>query len=191
MTEVEVDDSFKWYAVQTASNQELKIKRHLDHFTAIEGLGAYIKTVLVPTKTVMEVKNGKKSSKVHKFYPGYIFLHMQLYDEKGEMLQQVASYVKNIQGVLNFMGGDHPVALKKKEMEGILGQVEETKGKQVLKVAYEVGEMVKIIDGPFLNLTGKIDVVDPERGKLKISVSIFGRFTPVELEYWQVQREKE
>lgn len=183
-------DQFKWYAVQTASNQELKVKRYLERFVDAEGYRDYIKTILVPTKTVVEVKNGRKSSKVRKFYPGYVFIYMQLYNEAGEMLQAVASYVKGVQGVLSFMGGEHPVALKQKEVDGILGQVEETKGKKILKVAYEVGETVKITDGPFLNLTGTIDAIDPERGKLKISVSIFGRFTPVELEYWQVQKEE-
>lgn len=88
------------------------------------------------------------------------------------------------------MGGDKPIALRQSEVDGILGQVQATQGKKVLKVAFEVGESVKITDGPFLNLSGTIDEVDPERGKLKISVSIFGRFTPVELEYWQVEKDE-
>lgn len=191
MAETNSQDCFKWYAVQTVSNQELKVKRYLERFIEPEGFADFIKTVLVPTKTVVEVKNGRKTSNVRKFYPGYVFLCMKLYDETGLYLQQVASFVRNIQGVLGFMGGDRPLALKKSEVDGILGQVEETQGKKVLKVAYEVGEMVKITDGPFLNLSGKIDEVDPEKGKLKISVSIFGRFTPVELEYWQVEKEEQ
>lgn len=191
MTETGSKDCYKWYAIQTASNQELKVKRYLERFIEPEGFGEFIKTVLVPTKTVLEIKNGRKTSNVRKFYPGYVFLCMKLYDESGEFLQNVASFVRNVQGVLGFMGGDRPIALKKSEVDGILGQVEEIKGKKVLKVAYEVGEMVKITDGPFLNLSGMIDEVDPEKGKLRISVSIFGRFTPVELEYWQVQKEEQ
>ena len=188
MTETETKDCFKWYAVQTASNQELKVKRYLDRFIEPEGFGEFIKTVLVPTKTVVEVKNGRKTSNVRKFYPGYVFICMKLYDESGEFLQNVASYIRNVQGVLTFMGGDRPIALRQKEVDGILGQVEQTQGKKVLKVEYEPGETVKITDGAFLNLTGTIDEVDPEKGKLKISVSIFGRFTPVELEYGQVEK---
>lgn len=184
-------DCFKWYAIQTASNQELKVKRYLDRFIEPEGFGEFIKTVLVPTKTVVEVKNGRKTSNVRKFYPGYAFLCMKLYNESGEFLQNVASFVRNVQGVLGFMGGDRPIALKKSEVDGILGQVEETHGKKVLKVEYELGETVKITDGPFFNLSGKIEEIDPEKGKLKVSVSIFGRFTPVELEYWQVQKEEQ
>jgi transcriptional antiterminator NusG len=190
MTEELPEDSFKWYAVQTASNQELKVKRHLDRFIESDSYGNYIRSVLVPTKTVVEVKNGKKTKKMRKFYPGYVFLQMQLYAETGEMLQPVVSCIKGIQGVLNFMGGDVPVALKKKEVDGIIGQLEATKGKALMKVTYTLGETVKITDGPFLNVTGKISEIDPERGKLKVSVSIFGRFTPVELEYWQVQKEE-
>ena len=191
MSSLESKGNHKWYAVQTASNQELKIKRHLDRFVGPEGFGDFIKTVLVPTKTVVEVKNGRKTSKVRKFYPGYVFLFVELYDESGELLQPVVSYIKNVQGVLNFMGGDKPIALRQSEVDGILGQVQATQGKKVLKVAFEVGESVKITDGPFLNLSGTIDEVDPERGKLKISVSIFGRFTPVELEYWQVEKDEQ
>lgn len=191
MADTNTSDGFKWYAIQTASNQELKVKRYLDRFIEPEGFSEFIKTVLVPTKTVVEVKNGRKTSNVRKFYPGYAFLCMKLYDESGEFLQNVASFVRNVQGVLGFMGGDRPIALKKSEVDGILGQVQETQGKKVMKVSFELGEQVKITDGPFLNLSGKIDEIDSEKGKLKVSVSIFGRFTPVELEFWQVQKEEQ
>ena len=191
MADTNTSDGFKWYAIQTASNQELKVKRYLDRFIEPEGFSEFIKTVLVPTKTVVEVKNGRKTSNVRKFYPGYAFLCMKLYDESGELLQNVASFVRNVQGVLGFMGGDRPIALKKSEVDGILGQVQETQGKKVMKVCFELGEQVKITDGPFLNLSGKIDEIDSEKGKLKVSVSIFGRFTPVELEFWQVQKEEQ
>ncbi len=191
MTDTGTNDGFKWYAIQTASNQELKVKRYLDRFIEPEGFSEFIKTVLVPTKTVVEVKHGRKTSNVRKFYPGYAFLCMKLYDESGEFLQNVASFVRNVQGVLGFMGGDRPIALKKSEVDGILGQVQETQGKKVMKVSFELGEQVKITDGPFLNLSGKIDEIDSEKGKLKVSVSIFGRFTPVELEFWQVQKEEQ
>jgi transcriptional antiterminator NusG len=90
--------------------------------------------------------------------------------------------------VIGFVGGDRPAPLRQAEIDDIRNRVAAASGKEVPKVSYEVGEEVKITDGPFLNLTGRIDEIDPERGKLKISVSIFGRFTPVELEYWQVER---
>jgi len=97
-------------------------------------------------------------------------------------------FVRESPGVIGFVGGDRPAPLRQAEIDDIRTRVEAASGKEVPKVSYEVGEEVKINDGPFLNLIGRIDEIDPERGKLKISVSIFGRFTPVELEYWQVER---
>jgi len=116
---------------------------------------------------------------------------MRLYDETGELLQKPWYFVRDADGVIGFLGGNHPTPLKKTEIASILTQVEDAEGKEVPKVRYEVDEEVKITDGPFLNLSGRIDEIDPERGRLKVSVSIFGRFTPVELEYWQVERIEE
>lgn len=177
----------RWYAVQTLSNQEAKVKKYLDKFVEIEDMGDCIFEVLMPTEVVTEFKNGKKTQKTRKFYPGYVFLHMNLFDEDGKILQKPWYFVRSTQGVIGFVGGERPVPLKKDEIERILGQVKEAEGRETPKVQFEVGEDVKITDGPFLNLTGRIDEIDPERGRLKVSVSIFGRFTPVELEYWQVE----
>jgi transcriptional antiterminator NusG len=181
----------RWYAIQTLSNQEKKAKTYLDKFIVVEEMSDRISEVLMPTETVTEVKNGKKSQKVRKFYPGYIFVHMRLYDDDGQLDQQVWYFVKDAQGVINFVGGERPVPLKKDEIERIIKQVSDAEGKERPNVEYQVGEEVKITDGPFANLTGQIDEIDPERGRLKVSVSIFGRFTPVELEYWQIERIEE
>jgi transcriptional antiterminator NusG len=113
---------------------------------------------------------------------------MKLYDENGHVLNKPWYFVKEVSGVIGFVGGDRPVPLRQAEIDDIRASVEAASGKEVPKVSYEVGEEVKINDGPFFNLTGRIDEIDPDRGKLKVSVSIFGRFTPVELEYWQVER---
>jgi transcriptional antiterminator NusG len=180
-----------WYAVQTLSNQEAKAKRYLDKFIEVEEMGDFIYEVLMPTETVTEIKAGKKTQKTRKFYPGYIFIKMKLYDDDGKLLQKPWYFVREAQGVINFVGGDRPSPLKPAEIDGILTRVKESEGKEVPKVEYEVGQEVKIIDGPFTNLTGRIDEIDPEQGKLKVSVSIFGRFTPVELEFWQVERVEE
>jgi len=145
----------------------------------------------MPTETVTEVKNGKKSTKTRKFYPGYVFVNMRLYDDDGVLLQKPWYFVREAQGVINFVGGDRPSPLKKSEIDRIINQVQEAEGKEKPKIEYEVGEMVKVNDGPFANLVGKIEEIDPDRGRLKVSVSIFGRYTPVELEYWQVQRTEE
>lgn len=180
-----------WFAVQTLSNQEQKAKKYLDKFIAVEEMEDYVFEVLMPTETVTEVKNGKKTTKTRKFYPGYVFVNMRLYDDEGKLLQKPWYFVREAQGVINFVGGDRPSPLKKSEIERIINQVQEAEGKEKPKIEYDVGEMVKVNDGPFANLVGKIEEIDPGRGKLKVSVSIFGRFTPVELEYWQVQRTEE
>ncbi|MCH6258728.1 transcription termination/antitermination protein NusG [Puniceicoccaceae bacterium K14] len=178
----------EWYVVQTLSNQEGKVKRYLDKFIPVEEMEDYVFEVLVPTEVVTEVKNGKKTQITRKFYPGYAFINMHLYDDNGKLMNKPWYFVRETAGVINFVGGDRPSALKKSEIKTILSQIEAASGKETPKVQYEIGEEVKITDGPFLNLSGRIDEIDPEKGKLKVSVSIFGRFTPVELEYWQVER---
>lgn len=154
-------------------------------------MGDYIEEVLTPEEKVTEVKNGRKLNRTRKFYPGYIFIRMRLYDEDKKIIQKAWHFIKNVQGVIGFPGGDRPVPLKKVEIDRILEKIKSTQGKEVLKVEYEVGEDVKIIDGPFISLAGRVEEVDPARGRLKVSVSIFGRFTPVELEYWQVEKNQE
>lgn len=178
----------QWYAVQCLSNQEAKAKKYLEKFIEVEEMGDFVFEVVMPEETVTEIKGGKKSQKKRKFYPGYLFVHMRLFDDDGNLLKEPWYFVREANGVINFVGGDRPVPLKPTEIERILNQVKESEGKEVPKVQFEVGEEVKINDGPFANLNGRIDEIDPERGRLKVSVSIFGRFTPVELEYWQVER---
>ncbi len=188
MTVGSESSSSQWYAVQTLSNKEAAVKRYLDRYLESEEMDQFIDEVLMPTETVTEVKNGRKYQKIRKFYPGYVFVNMRLYDEEGKILQKPWYYVRDADGVIGFLGGTSPTPLKEREIASILAQVEEAEGKEVPKVEFGVEEEVKITDGPFFNLTGTIDEIDPERGKLKVSVSIFGRFTPVELEYWQVER---
>ncbi|MFH1498857.1 MAG: transcription termination/antitermination protein NusG [Verrucomicrobiota bacterium] len=178
----------QWFALHTLSGQENKVTKYIEKFKTIEELDDYIFEVLMPTEVVSEVKNGKKSTKTRKLYPGYVFIQMRLYDETKKLINKPWYFVKEVAGVIGFVGGENPAALRQAEIDEIKARIEAANGKEVPKVTYEVGEELKITDGAFANLTGRIDEVDPERGKLKISVSIFGRFTPVELEYWQVQR---
>jgi transcriptional antiterminator NusG len=178
----------QWFALHTLSGQEGKVKNYIEKFKKVEELDDHIFEVLLPTEVVSEVKAGKKSTKVRKLYPGYVFIQMRLYDEETKVINKPWYFVKEVAGVIGFVGGDHPAALRQTEIDEIKSRIEEANGKEVPKVQYTVGEEVKINDGPFANLNGRIDEIDPARGKLKISVSIFGRFTPVELEYWQVSR---
>ncbi len=178
----------QWFALHTLSGQEGKVKTYIEKFKKQEELDDSIFEVLLPTEVVSEVKGGKKSTKTRKLYPGYVFIQMRLYGEDNKLINKPWYFVKEVAGVIGFVGGDRPAALRQAEIDEIKARVEAASGKEVPKVSYEIGEEVKITDGAFANLTGRIDEIDPTRGKLKISVSIFGRFTPVELEYWQVQR---
>jgi len=181
----------QWFALHTLSGQENKVKTYLERFKKAEELDDYIFEILLPTETVSEVKAGKKSTKVRKLYPGYVFVNMKLYDEEKKVIIKPFYFVKDASGVIGFVGGEHPASLRQTEVDEIKARIEAATGKEVPKVSFEVGEELKITDGAFANLTGRVDEIDPSRGKLKISVSIFGRFTPVELEYWQVQRASE
>lgn len=178
----------QWFAVHTLSGQEQKVKNYIEKFKKVEELDDHIFEILLPTEVVSEVKNGKKTTKTRKLYPGYIFIQMKMYDAEHKVINRPWYFVKEVQGVIGFVGGDHPAALRQSEIDEIRSRIEAANGKAVPKVSYEVGEEVKVTDGAFANLTGRVDEIDPDQGKLKISVSIFGRFTPVVLEYWQVQR---
>ncbi len=181
----------QWFALHTLSGQENKVKTYIDKFKKAEELDDHIFEILLPTEVVSEVKSGKKSTKVRKLYPGYVFIQAKLYGEDKKLINKPWYFVKETTGVIGFVGGDRPAALRQSEIDEIYARIEAASGKEVPKVQYTVGEEVKITDGAFASLTGRIDEIDPERGKLKVSVSIFGRFTPVELEYWQVQRAAE
>jgi transcriptional antiterminator NusG len=188
----EISTELKWYAIQCLSNHEDKVRRYLCKYKEEnEEFAGCLNEILVPIETVSEVKNGKKRQRDRKFYPGYVFVEMKLFDPQGNLLKNPWYKVKETDGVINFIGRENPTPLGEDEIGRILWQVDDAKGKEVPKVKFGKGEVVKILDGPFLNLTGEIEDIDPEKGTLKVSVSIFGRFTPVELEFWQVEKADE
>jgi transcriptional antiterminator NusG len=123
-----------------------------------------------------------------KFFPGYVLINLVLYDEGRNVLEPTWRFLKETSGVIGFIGGERPMPLSTAEVDAIINQVAEKKEKVKPKVQFEPGETVKITDGPFMSFDGTVDEVDPDRGKLKVSVAIFGRSAPVELEYWQVER---
>ncbi|MDR1595878.1 MAG: transcription termination/antitermination protein NusG [Puniceicoccales bacterium] len=190
-SDVAFDESMllpKWFALQTLSNQESKVKTTIQVAIKEHALEDVILDILVPTEKVVEVKNGKKITHVRKFYPGYVFIKMRTRGDDGKPLHEAMSIVRNTNGVVRFVGDRKPVELKQSEIDDILKKVEAVIGKVVPKVAYGVGEIVKISDGPFLNLTGAIEEIDTDQGRLRVNVTMFGRSTPVDLEFWQVER---
>ncbi|MBU1692537.1 MAG: transcription termination/antitermination protein NusG [Verrucomicrobia bacterium] len=178
----------QWFVLHTLSGQEAKVKENIERRMLQEEMQDYIGEVLIPTEKVSEVKQGRKTTTTRKFFPGYVLVHMRLYDEEKRLVDKTWYFTQQTPGLIGFIGGDRPVPLRPQEVEIILHQIEEKKEKIKPKVVFEPGETVKINDGPFLNFSGVIEEVDPDRGKLKVSVAIFGRTAPVELEYWQVER---
>ena len=178
----------QWFILHALSGHELKVRRNVESRVLQEGMEEVVGEVLIPTEKVSEVKQGKKRTVVRKFFPGYLLINIALYEEDGSLNGAAWDFIKNTPGVIGFLGGDRPSPMTAEEVDAIVHQIEEKKETVAPKVAFEPGETVKITDGPFMNFNGVIDEVDPARGKLKISVTIFGRSAPVELEYWQVER---
>lgn len=179
----------QWYAVQVLSGQENKVHDSLVKRIKTEEMSDLVYEVLVPTERVSEIKRGKKSETVRKLMPGYVIVNMHLLDENNQLVSRSWYFIRETPGVLGFAGTkDRPVPMHPSEVSTLLAQVRITDEKVKPKISFEVGETIKVADGPFQNQSGVVEEVDPERGKLRVSVSIFGRSTPVELEYWQVER---
>jgi len=178
----------EWFVLHTLTGQEYKVRDSIQRRLKQEEMEEYVGEVIVPTEKVSEVKKGVRSTSTRKFFPGYALVNMTLYDEKRNLLEKAWYFIRDTQGIIGFVGGEAPVPLKQDEVDAILLQVEDKKEKVKPKITFEPGETVKIVDGPFLNFSGVVEEVDPSRGKLKVSVAIFGRTAPVELEYWQVER---
>lgn len=178
----------QWFVIHTLSGQEQKVKESIEKRMKAEEMGDYIKEVLVPMEKVVDVRGGKKTVSLRKLHPGYVYINMVLLDENQRVVPKSFYFIKETQGVIGFIGGDRPQTATSEEMDFIKAKIAESEETERPKVHFEVGETVKINDGPFLNFSGVIEEIEPERGKLKVTVNIFGRNTPVELEYWQVEK---
>lgn len=178
----------QWFVIHTLTGQEAKVKEGIERRRKQEEMEEIIDEVLIPTEKVSEVKKGVKTTTTRKFFPGYVLAHIALYDDGGQVNEKAWYFVRETSGIIGFIGGDKPVPLRDEEVAVLMHQVEDKKEKVKPKVIFEPGETVKITDGPFMNFNGTIEEVDPERGRMKVSVAIFGRSAPVELEYWQVER---
>jgi transcriptional antiterminator NusG len=179
----------QWYVVHVLSGQENKVRDNIEKRVKKEEMSDVVFEVLVPTERVSEIKRGKKSETTRKFFPGYLIVNMHLLDEENQLIGRTWYFIRETPGVIGFAGTkDRPIPMRQSEVENMLAQMREREEKVKPKVSFEVGERVKVADGPFQNQSGIVEEIDPERGKLRVSVTIFGRATPVELEYWQVER---
>lgn len=175
--------AMRWYVVHAYSNYENQVKRSLEERIQREGLSDLFGKILVPTEEVVEMRMGQQRKSDRKFFPGYVLVQMELNDETWHL-------VRDIPRVLGFIGGssDRPAPISDKEAEAILSRVEEGINKPKPKILFEPGEVVRVIDGPFKDFNGVVEEVNYEKSRLSVSVLIFGRSTPVELNFGQVEK---
>ena len=176
----------KWYVVRAVSGQENKIKTYIENEISRLGLGDYVDQVLVPTEKVIQIRNGKKVNKERTYFPGYIMIQANLSGE-------VPHIIKSITNVIGFLGetkGGEPVPLRQSEVNRMLGKVDELAldADSNVAIPFTIGETVKVIDGPFNGFDGTIEKINEEKRKLEVMVKIFGRKTPLELSYMQVDK---
>jgi len=179
---------FQWFVLHVLAGQEQKVRDSVVKRLKTDEMELYIKEVLLPMEKVVEVRNGKKTVTNRKLHPGYVYVEMALLDDNNRPMERPWYFIKDIQGVIGFVGGERPMEVTAEEIAVIKEQVTDSEDTEKPKVNFEVGETVKINDGPFLNFSGAIEEIEPDKGKLKVTVDIFGRKTPVELEYWQVEK---
>ena len=179
---------FQWFVLHVLAGQEQKVRDSVVKRLKTDEMEPYIKEVLLPMEKVVEVRNGKKTVTNRKLHPGYVNVEMALLDDNNRPMERPWYFIKDIQGVIGFVGGERPMEVTAEEIAVIKEQVSDSEDTEKPKVNFEVGETVKINDGPFLNFSGAIEEIEPDKGKLKVTVDIFGRKTPVELEYWQVEK---
>ena len=172
----------KWYVLHVYSGFEKKVKQSIEEQAKQAGMDDKIIQVLVPSEEVVEVRRGAKVSSERKFFPGYVLIEMDLTDEAWHLVQ-------NTPKVSGFLGSkDRPTPISEAEANRIMNQVQEGVDRPKPSVVYEIGDSVRVIDGPFTSFNGQVEDVDEERSRVKVAVSIFGRSTPVELEYSQVEK---
>ena len=175
--------ALRWYVVQAYSGYEKKVKLLLEERVALYGLEKKFGDILVPTEDVVEMKAGQRRKSERKFFPGYVLVEMELNDDSWHLVRETPR-------VLGFIGGtkEKPAPISQKEAEQILNRLDESIDQPRPKTMFEPGEMVRVTDGPFADFNGVVETVNYEKNRLQVSVSIFGRSTPVELEFSQVEK---
>jgi len=175
--------SLRWYVVQAFSGYEKSVKRSLEERIERFEMQSKFGEILVPTEEVVEMRNGKKRRSERKFFPGYVLVEMDMDDDSWHL-------VRDTTRVLGFIGGkkDDPAPISQKEVDSILNRIQEGTDKPKPKVLFEAGELVRIIDGPFNDFNGVVEEVDYDKSRMRVSVSIFGRSTPVDLQFIQVEK---
>ena len=174
----------KWYIVHAYSNFEKKVAQHMRDQAKQRGLEEHFSEILVPTEDVIEVRRGRKINSERKFFPGYVLVKMEMTDEAYHLVKDTPK----VTGFLGAAGGTKPLPVSEREVQAIIGAVEEGVERPKPTIRFDIGETVKVIDGPFASFDGQVESVDEDAARLRVAVSIFGRPTPVDLEYNQVEK---
>lgn len=174
----------KWYIIHAYSNFEKKVSQHIQDQARQQGLTECFSEILVPTEDVVEVRRGRKINSERKFFPGYVLAKMEMTDEAYHLVKNTPK----VTGFLGAAGGTKPLPVSEREVQNIIGQVEEGVERPKPTIHFDIGETVKVIDGPFASFEGQVESVDEDNARLRVAVSIFGRPTPVDLEYNQVEK---
>jgi transcriptional antiterminator NusG len=174
----------RWYVVQAFSGYEGRVQKTLIEHIKLNGMEEYFGEIIVPTEEVVEMRAGQKRKSERKFFPGYVLVEMVMNDQSWHL-------VKNTERVMGFIGGtaERPAPITQKEVDRIMSRLQESQDSPRPRTLFEVGQIVRVTDGPFADFNGTVEEVDYEKSRLKVSVSIFGRATPVELEFSQVEKD--
>ena len=177
-----------WYIIHTLSGQEQKVLDSINKRIDVEEMGAYIKEVFLAKEKVVDVRGGEKKVSMKKLFPGYVFINVDLRDEDDKVMPEPLNYIKETPGAIGFVGGDAPEPTPEGDINDIKLRISDSEDLERPKVEFEIGETVKINHGPFEGNNGIVEEIDPEKGRLKVTVNIFGRNTPVDVEYWEVDK---
>ena len=179
----------KWFVLRVQSNREEEVRDNLKRAIELEKMQDRISAVLVPTQTVTEIRAGKRLQVERKLYPGYVIVEVEI-DEHGRVPDALWYLIRGTSGVGDFIGGEKPWPLRDDEVNRLLGQAEEKKEEApVLEIEFKEGDMVEIKEGPFHDMKGQVEEINPTSGRVKVVINVFNRPTPVELDYWQVESE--
>ncbi len=183
------DKNAGWYVVHVLSGHEQKVRNTLLKTIVQEGENHGVCDILIAQEEVTEVKRGKKSTRSRKFFPGYMLMRIELSEEGRSVNAEAWHFVNSINGVIGFLGGEKAMPLTEAEVNDIKAQMSGDEAATRPRIEFEIGETVTIKDGAFANFEGSVEGIDPDKGKVTLLVNIFGRSTPVELEYWQIERQ--
>ena len=181
------DRPMRWFVLRVQSNREEHVRANLERLLELQGMKERVPEVLVPSESVTEMRGGKRTVVERKLYPGYVIVQVEV-DDRGHVPDDLWHQIRETGGVGDFIGGEQPWPMRNEEVARILGQAEEVQVEAPkLRIDLREGQMVEIKEGPFKNVEGYVEEVNPASGKVKVVINIFNRSTPVELEYWQVQ----